>query len=151
MSQPDYGGRTQAGGTPVAVDVGGDRRARLTIAMFLAGPVIWSLHFMAVYLVTEAGCSTEGTGLDVFAPPVPTIVTLVATAAAVVASIGVAWWCYRQWRFVRAGSGGDHQQSEYLEEQRRGGVLPFAGFLMALLGVVNVLFVGLPALVLPAC
>jgi hypothetical protein len=33
----------------------------------------------------------------------------------------------------------------------RGGSLAFAGFLMSLLGFVTVLFVGLPALVLPAC
>jgi uncharacterized protein (DUF2267 family) len=44
--------------------------------MFVAGPVIWSVHFMLVYLVVEAGCSGDGPGLRLFDPPVPTVVTL---------------------------------------------------------------------------
>ena len=33
----------------------------------------------------------------------------------------------------------------------RGGTLAFTGFLLSLLSVVTILFVGLPALVLPSC
>ena len=152
MSDDEQGARTQAGGTPAAVDLTPNRRARLTIGMFLAGPVIWSVHFMVVYLVTEAGCAGEGAGLELFKPPVPTVVTLAATAVAAVACLGVAWWCHRQWRQVRSQPADGHEQTPArLEEYHRAGTLPFAGFLMALLGVVTVLVVGLPALVLPAC
>ena len=48
------GSRTAPEGTPFAVDVSRDRRARFALAMFVAGPVIWSVHFLLVYLVTEA-------------------------------------------------------------------------------------------------
>ena len=41
--------------------------------MFVAGPVIWSVHFLLVYLVTEAGCSGDGPGLRLFDPPVPKV------------------------------------------------------------------------------
>jgi heme/copper-type cytochrome/quinol oxidase subunit 3 len=84
------GSRTAGEGTPFAVDVSRDRRARWALAMFVAGPVIWSAHFMLVYLVVEAGCTGGGPGLRVFDPPVPTVVTLLVTAAAALACLATA-------------------------------------------------------------
>lgn len=147
--RPVAGGATSGKGTPVAVDVSGDPRARRRIALFLAGPVIWSLHFMAVYLVVEAGCSGGGQGLEVFAPPVPTVVTLAATAAAFAASLVAAWLAYRGWRADRHATG--PQDGTGLEPVDPGGSLALAGWLLSLLAAVHILFVGLPALVLPAC
>jgi hypothetical protein len=118
------GSRTAGEGTPFAVDVSRDRRARWPLFMFVSGPVIWSIHFLLVYLVTEAGCSGDGPGLRLFDPPVPKAVTLAATAAAV------------------AGDLTDHDRED---------TLAFTGFLLSLLSVVAILFVGLPALVLPSC
>lgn len=149
---PRGDGSTTAGeGTPMAVDVSADRRARWALAMFVAGPVIWSVHFMVVYLAVEAGCSGEGPGLRLFDPPVPTVVTLAATAAAALACLWSARWSWRRWRAGQeaAGDGGGH--SANLDGPGGGGALAFAGFLLSLLGLVTVLFVGLPALVLPAC
>ncbi len=147
------GSRTAGEGTPFAVDVSRDRRARTTIAMFVAGPVIWSVHFMLVYLVVEAGCTGDGPGLRLFDPPAPTVVTLGATAVAAVACLGSAAWSYRRWRARDHEPAADEadELAGDLETHDRGGSLAFAGFLMSLLGLVTVLFVGLPALVLPAC
>jgi hypothetical protein len=147
------GSRTAVGGTPLAVDVSRDRRARFALAMFVAGPVIWSVHFMVVYLVVEAGCSGDGPGLELFDPPVPKVVTLAATAAAAVAALACARW---SWRRSRAG-GSEPAADEAadlaggLPDRDRGGTLAFAGFLLSLLSVVTILLVGLPALVLPSC
>ncbi|CAN5901276.1 hypothetical protein BH23ACT8_BH23ACT8_13190 [soil metagenome] len=146
------GSRTAADGTPIAVDVSGDRRARTTIAMFLAGPVIWSVHFMLTYLVVEAGCSGDGPGLTLLDPPVPTVVTLAATAVAALACLVSAAWGHRRWRSRQreaADEAGDRALN--LDDHDHDGSLAFAGFLLSLLGFVTVLFVGLPALVLPAC
>ena len=131
-----------AKGTPVPVDVAVDPRARSAVAVFLAGPVIATLYFAVVYLVTEAGCSGDGPGLDAFDPPVPTVVTLVATAVASVACALAAGWAYRRWRRGREGSG-----EELVDHEP----LAFVGFLMSLLSLVTVLMLGLPALVLSAC
>jgi hypothetical protein len=121
--------------------------------MFVSGPVIWSVHFLLVYLVTEAGCSGDGPGLRLFDPPVPKAVTLAATAAAAAATLGCAAWWYRRWQ------AGEHEPvadgaadlAGDLDDNDRGGTLAFTGFLLSLLSVVAVLFVGLPALVLPSC
>jgi hypothetical protein len=143
------GSRTAAGGTPFAVDVSRDRRARFALAMFVAGPVIWSVHFLLVYLVTEAGCSGDGPGLSLFDPPVPKVVTLAVTAAAAVAALACAGWSWRRWRTDAAEAAAD--EAAGLQDRGRGGTLAFAGFLLSLLSVVTILFVGLPALVLPSC
>jgi hypothetical protein len=142
------GSGTAEEGTPFAVDFSRDRRARTTIAVFLAGPVIWSAHFLLVYLVVEAGCTGDGPGLRLFDPPAPTVVTLVATAMAAVACLASAAWGYRRWRASRHEAADD---AGGLGEPDRGGSLAFAGFLLSLLGTVTVLFVGVPAVALPAC
>ncbi len=141
------GAATAGRGTPVAVDVSGDPRARRTLALFLAGPLIWTAHFLIVYLVAEAGCTGDGPGLNLLDPPVPTVATLAATAVAALACLATARGGYRRWRadqHERADGAG-------LEPPDRGGALAFTGFLLSLLGFVAVLFVGLPALVLHPC
>jgi hypothetical protein len=147
------GSRTAAEGTPFAVDVSRDRRARSALGMFVAGPLIWSVHFMVVYLVVEAGCTGEGPGLQLFDPPVPKAVTLAATAAAAVAALACAGWSWRRWRASSHKPAADDvgDLAGGLGDGDRGGSLAFAGFLLSLLSFVTVLFVGLPALVLPSC
>ena len=141
------GRRTAGKGTPVAVDVSADPQSRRTIAVFLTGPIIWSVHFMLVYLVAEAGCTGNGPGLELFNPPVPAVVTLIATAVAALGCLASAAWGYRRWRGDRHGSA----NGSGLEPADRGGALAFGGFIMSLLGFVTVLLVGVPALVLPPC
>jgi hypothetical protein len=145
--------RTAPEGTPFAVDVSRDRRARLALAMFVAGPIIWSVHFLLVYLVTEAGCTGDGPGLTLFDPPVPKVVTLAVTAAAVAAALACAGWSWRRWRASGAEPAADEAAdlAGGHQDRGRGGTLAFAGFLLSLLSVVTILFVGLPALVLPSC
>jgi hypothetical protein len=140
------GARTAGEGTPFAVDVSADHRARWSVAMFVAGPVIWSLHFMVVYLAVEAGCSGSGPGLRLFDPPVPAVVTLATTALAALACVACARWSYRRWRANR-----QEPDRRAGDSDGQNGSLAFAGFLLSLLGLVTVLFVGLPAVALPAC
>ena len=146
---PLDGSRTAGEGTPFAVDVSGDRRARWALAMFVAGPLIWSAHFLLVYLIVEAGCSGDGPGLRLFDPPVPKVVALAATAAAAAAALACAGWSYRRWRASEhepaADEASDHQDRD------RGGTLAFAGYLLSLLSVITILAVGLPALFLSSC
>jgi hypothetical protein len=147
------GARTAVEGTPFAVDVSRDRRARVTWVFFLAGPVIWFVHFMVVYLAVEAGCTGDGPGLRLFNPPVPAIVTIAATAVAAIACLGFAGWAQVRWRASKHQPAADEARdlSGDLKDHDRGGSLAFAGFLLSLLFFVAILFVGLPALVLPAC
>jgi hypothetical protein len=162
MSRPDDpddtpvlgdGSTTAVDGTPVAVDVARDRRARVIWVVFLVGPVIWFAHFMIVYMATEAGCAGDGPGLEVFDPPVPTTLTLVATVVAALGCLWTAVWAWRRWRTRPRTQpwGVTDDLAADLEQGDRDGLLAFAGFLLSVLSFVSVLLVGLPALTLPAC
>lgn len=149
MTDVPDGSRTGAGGTPVAVDVSGDRPARVSWVVFLGGPVIWITHFMVVYLVVEAGCSGDGPGLDAFDPPVPSGVTLGATAVAALVCLAFAAWSYRRWRAVTEGRTPEDADDVPgpVHDGDRGATINFAGLLLSLFSFVAVLFVGLPAMV----
>lgn len=127
------GGTTSGEGTPYPVETGISRGAALTYALFLAGPLILSVHFFVVYLVGEMGCTADGPGLDVFDPPVPGLVAVVTTAVAALACLVAGVWSYRRGR----------------REERS--ALSYPGSMLAGLGFLTVLFVGAPAVVLPAC
>jgi hypothetical protein len=147
------GSRTAADGTPFAVDVTRDRRARGTAAVFVAGPLIWSAHFLLVYLVAEAGCTGDGPGLSLLDPPAPKVVTLVATAVAAAAALACARLTWRRWRASSGEPAADDAAdlAGTFGEFDRGGTLAFVSVLLSMLSVVTVLFVGLPAVVLPSC
>ena len=147
---PHDGAMTAEDGSPVAVDVSGDRPARVVWVVFLGGPVIWISHFMLVYLVAEAGCTGGGPGLRAINPPVPRAVTLIATAVAAAGCLGFASWAHRRWVAARPGvaTGDAGEVSGSAEERDRTATLAFAGFLLALFSFVAVLFVGVPAFVL---
>jgi hypothetical protein len=146
--RPD-GAMTAEDGTPVAVDISRDRPTRVGWVMFLGGPVIWLTHFMLVYLVAEAGCTGDGPGLRAFNPPVPSAVTLAATAGAAVCCLAFAEWGRRRWVDARQEvAADDGALSGRHQEQDRGGTMTFVGVLLSLFSFIGVLFVGLPALVL---
>jgi hypothetical protein len=137
------GARTGADGTPFAVDISADRRDRVVLATLVAGPVIWFLHFMLVYLVAEAGCTGDGRGLALFDSPVPTVVSIAATVAGAVACAVVAGIAHGRWRASSPPDGA-------VDVSGRGS-LAFTGLLLALLAAVAIVFVGLPATALPEC
>lgn len=141
---PDKEELTSPSGTPVAVDITRDLQARATWVVLLGGPVVWALHFVVVYLVAEAGCTGSGPGLDAFDPPVPSVVTLVATVVAVLACLGVGAWA---WRLRARGPGGLASDEAAAVERNR--TLMMAGLLLALLSAMAVVFVAVPAVWLP--
>ena len=127
------------------------RRRFLTLAgLFLAGPSIWMAHFFAVYLVAEVLCAV-GVGAEVLSLPLLSAVTLLATALAVVAAAVTTVLAYRRWRHTASASqvaDGD-QSSETREEHDA--QIALAGFLLGILFIVAILFVGMPAAALGPC
>lgn len=148
----DGGSTTSQHGTPMAVDIAAPPWTRRALTLFVAGPVVWFAHFIVVYVVAEAGCTGAGTGLRLLDPPVPTVVTLAATAVATVACAVIAWWEYQRWQADRRPISAEHTEvvPESEDPQIRG-ALAFVGLLLAVVSLLSVLFVGLPAIVLPAC
>lgn len=146
---PREGSATAAQGTPVPVDTSIDREGRLAIVAFLVGPIVWAVHFFAVYLVAEAGCTGAGMGLRLLDPPVPRLFTIAATVVAAVTCLGCARWCAHRWRHRRGGASRGHGDGP--GEGDIGAPLELAGLMLSLLSFVSVLMVGVPALWLSPC
>jgi len=147
------GATTGVGGTPVPVDVSRDREARVTWVVFLGGPVIWFAHFMLVYLVAEAGCTGGGPGLRLFDSPVHKVVTFAATAVAAIACLALARWSLRRLQESGGRPGSFDTEDDANADQRFDdrGLLDLASFMLSMVFLVAVLFVGLTPAFLPAC
>lgn len=110
------------------------RRPPTWVVLFLAGPVIWYLHFWVVYLAAEAVCSGAGSAQEVAGAGWLSAFVIVTTAGAVALIAGLAVAARRV----------DSRSGHRSELARSGAAL---GFVFA----VATLFVGLPAIVLPPC
>lgn len=137
---------TAAHGTAQPVDVSADRATRRLWALFVGGPIVWFTHFMVVYLVAEAGCTGDGPGLRMFDPPVPTVVTVVATIVAAIACTAIALWGLRWWRRARVEA-----DRTGVSDRRHTQTLVFAGVVLAVFSVAAVVYTALPAFALWSC
>ena len=122
-----------------------DQHDRLAWVLFLAGPVLWFTHFMAVYLLAEAVCAAGGSDTRWLGLRPVSIATLVATALAVLATGLLAGRAFGQWRQRRDPS------SDWLAGDDLNPGLLLGGALLGVLFVVAILFVGLPAAFLVPC
>lgn len=144
MTAGDGNGEPTAAASPEE-----QRRFLALTGLLIAGPSIWMTHFFAVYLLAEAWCAV-GVNAKVLSLPLLSAVTLLATALAVVAAAVTTLLAYRRWRRTTSTShAGDDQSSE--TEGGHDAQIALAGFLLGILFIVAVLFVGMPAVVLDPC
>ena len=122
-----------------AVELPPGSGAAATWALILAGPMTWFAHFMVVYLLVEALC-TGATGRTLLGRPLATVLTLAATAVALVAVVAATRWAYRRWSRDRDETAGTGDRA-----------LSFAALTLGGLFTVAILYTGLPALWLPPC
>ncbi|MBW3549056.1 MAG: hypothetical protein KY452_13115 [Actinobacteria bacterium] len=135
---------------PTAAATPEARRRFLTLAgLFLAGPSIWMAHFFLVYLVAEAMCAV-GVDAEVLSLPLLSAATLLATALAVVAAAVTTLLAYRRWRTASASRASDGDRSSEPQGEHDAQIA-LAGFLLGILFIVAILFVGMPAAALDPC
>ena len=107
-----------------------------TWAHLLAGPIIFMVHFGAVYLLAETACAADhAPNLSFFGPGTLRVVVVALTVAAAVGTAIAARSSHRR----------RPQTSGYAAE------LAAVGFLLALGSLVAILAVGIPALVIDPC
>lgn len=117
----------------------------------LAGPILWSIHFIVSYLLVEAFCRM-GWNFNLLGLPGLSVIVVVLTVLAllVVAIFGMR--SYRSWRNLNR----DLTLREQVREtsQWSDGPVEFvylSGFLLSVLFGVTILAVGIPALFLRPC
>lgn len=121
------------------------RRERSVWALFLAGPVVWFAHFMGVYLLVEGACALDALDEELFGMHALAAATLAATAIAVAVMVVTSALAYRRWRQD------PEPGTDWLSVTDRNAGLAFAGFVLGLVFIAAVLFVGVPAAFLRPC
>ncbi len=144
-------GRTGGDEPDASADPRSQRRFRTMAVLLLAGPVIWSTHFMVVYLQAEAVCDSRAADDEVLGVAVASAVTIVATVVALVASLAFTRGAWQRWR--RGGGG----WNEVPPARRTGPAaepetpLALVGVMLGVVFSLAIAFTGLPAVVLTAC
>lgn len=125
--------------------------SRMLWIQLLAGPTLWSLHFLLSYLIVETFCQA-GWNLNILGIGGLSFIVIVLTLLAVVAAVLFALRSYRGWRAI-------HADRRLRDEFREGAswfegtsdFMLFTGFLLSVLFAATILMVGLPALFLQPC
>ena len=126
--------------------------SRMIWVQLLAGPVIWSVHFILSYMVVEAICRVTGPDFRLGGIHGVTLIVIVLTVLALIATVLFALRSYRSWR----GFSRNRRLKDELREKSSWFVGPeefmyFSGFLLSVLFSATILMVGIPALFLQPC
>ena len=114
-----------------------DSLFRITLA-----PTAWAGHFVLSYAAVSVGCQKLG-GIEGGVRP-----ALILLTVAVLALIGwIGWRAFRQWDVRNTG---EFSNPEGKAEHRHQ-FLGHAGFLLALISFIGVVYTGLPLLLLQGC
>lgn len=130
----------------------------------LAGPTIYALYFVTVYLLAEAACQQELFTDEVSGLPLRSVMILIITLAAAFCTLINGLSNFRRWREQQQSPTAPpqpHQQAKTgeLSEAAFATANPdtsltfmaFGGLLLSSLFTVLILYTGLPILVLQVC
>lgn len=130
---------------------GQEINSRTLWIQLLAGPVLWSVHFLVSYLLVETLCRT-GPSVKILGGSGISFIVIALTALALIATGLFSWRSYRGWRDRHAGRSlrGELSETSHWFEGPAD-FMYFSGFLLSVLFAATILMVGLPALFLHPC
>jgi hypothetical protein len=114
----------------------------------LAGPIIWSVYFLAGYGLTEFVCKLGLLEFRILGLPALSAIIAGLTVAALLVTLYAGFLAYRRWQQVAADEPGEGQPSR-LEENSQ--FMALAGVLLNGLFALTILLTGVPVFFLPAC
>ncbi|ETW13261.1 hypothetical protein ATO8_08616 [Roseivivax marinus] len=123
------------------MSVFGIERSRSLWHLILA-PTIWAIHFCVTYGMTAIWCERAPAASGDLR-----LWILIVTAVALAMILGVAWRAWRQWDYT---DDYDYEHDGPTIEDRRE-FLGHAGFLLAVVSVIGVIYVALPAAFVGSC
>lgn len=122
----------------------------------LAGPVIYALYFITVYLLAEAACQQQFLTGTVSGLPLLSVVVLIITLAAAFCTLINGLSNFQRWRQQQqppTKPTGDVMEIEYETANPETSLtfMAFGGLLLSILFTTMILFTGIPTLVLQVC
>lgn len=107
----------------------------------IAAPVVWALHFCVVYGWTAVTCARTGDA------DTARLGIAAATVVAMVLIVVIGWRAWKQWDYT---DDYDYVHDAPTEEHRRE-FLGHAGWLLAIVSAIGVMFVASPAYFIGTC
>ncbi len=111
----------------------------------LSGPIIWFMHFIAVYSLAEFGCRSNFNNLTYITPDTMRLVMIVLTVVSIIAVAFGGVLAYQAW-----GKERNTGQKESAYEVRFRFLLVL-GMLFSALFILSIVFTVAPAFVLSVC
>ncbi len=121
-------------------------RYRSLVFIFLGGPVIWSLHFLAVYGVVEAACRVGLLRFNVLWMSGTSFIVVVLTLIAAAVTLYVGLLGYRRWQRRE-----DDEHEQRWRGENESDFLTLVGVLFSGFFAVAILLTGIPSLFLNPC
>ena len=117
----------------------------------LAGPLLWSAHFLLSYMLVETFCQM-GWNFNILGIHGLSFLVILFTILAVLGTVLFSLRSYRYWKTMHA----DHSLRDQFQQNAlwfKGPVdfMYFSGFLLSVLFAITILMVGVPALFLRPC
>jgi hypothetical protein len=110
----------------------------------LAGPIIWAVHFVIVYMITEFGCRVNFNNWLFITPANINLIILIVTVVSLVAVGFGGLLAYRQWKTQE-----DHSGSE--SSVKTHDFLVTAGMLLSALFLLAIVMTAAPTPFLSTC
>lgn len=110
-----------------------------------AGPILWFVHFMLVYMVAELGCRSNFNNVFYHTPETIRTIVLVLTVIALVGVIGGGGLAYRNWQALP--NAGDSDTTDVIRTR----FLVMMGGLLTALFILSIVATAAPAFVVSVC
>lgn len=108
----------------------------------VGGPLVWTVHFLVVYVLTAVSCAFGFASAEALGPV--SLVLIAVSAAALAAIGGLGMVARRRLRRLAGGPGRD-------PETGRQRFMAFAALLLCVLSAIAVVYETIPVFVLPPC
>lgn len=124
-------------------------QARVLWLDLLSGPVIYSVYFLAGYLLVDIACHANLLAYTVLGLSLISVVVLGLTLVALALSLYASFVTYRRWKRMRGTSEWDDERGRLTEGPEQ--FMTFGGLLLNALFAFLILVTGISALVLWPC
>ena len=125
---------------------------RDSLFSLIAGPLVWTAHFLSLYLFTAIACAKGFFHDEILGLRVPQLFAGAVTVVAVVLILDAVVLCYRRWRGL-SGEGRvaplpPHDSSDMASRRR---FMAYAGFLLSGLALIATIWETLPIVFFASC
>lgn len=115
------------------------------IYSMVSGPILWFIHFLAVYAIGEFGCRANFTNLAVISPDVMRLLIMIATVICGIGMVLGAWLAYGAWQTLPADETHDN------DVQMRTRFMALSSLMLNALFLFAIVLIAAPTFVLPVC